>query len=361
MAEKKQKTPAPVTQTHSLPSVGHLFREAWDVAYAQAGRLVMIGLYSFVANFILALVFIIIICAFTFIKASMEIPGFNLSRLNQIGIVTTKPEYIFLVVVFAIVFAIGFSIVNLMANAGTVLTLADEKKAISPWIHFKYGFKYVWPLFIAGLIVVFLAIGGFFFFIIPYFIFLFAFTFYAYAIILEKKTSMAAIKMSAAIVFQRFWPIVVRIVLLWLAYIAIYSLFSGMGKEDGEQKHGAIIFQFLMNIVMTMYSTVYSYLLYKHARKSYTEDKPISFTWIWLIASIGLVIAIVMGIFVTKVAVSEFKTRQKNSIKMRMDYDRKMKMMRDPEMEDEYDNRDVDGGRDIEKTFPTVSPRRFYN
>lgn len=285
------QTPA-VTPT--LPPVSDLLKQAWDLLTIQFGRILLLWLYNvliYLAAFVVFTLLVVVFLIGIFAKAA---PGFSIATLPQHLTELLAPQFLIPAGLLFIAFTVTLVILGLMYSAAMVLLLQDGKKEKSPWQHYKNSYVYVKPLFLTGLVAGFFLVGSLFFFFIPYIVVVVLLSSYMYVVILEKKQGIAALQMSCAIVWQNFWKIVLRCLMLWLAFLVVSGIIGGLFASHKEGESAAGFLQFAVNIFLNIYSLTYMYTLYRQARASYVE-KPFNLTWIWVVASLGWLILILAG------------------------------------------------------------------
>jgi len=206
-----------------------------------------------------------------------------------------------LFVTLGLIFGGVFIALSMAFSAAWILMLDDKQEETSVFTYFKRGFPFVIPLFVTGLLMSFLVIGGFFVFIIPAIIISVFMMLANYVVILEGKRWMGAVKMSAGIIAQNFGAIFGRILLLWLFQIVFNLLIQGLLNNPNQTVSGSAgILVFIVSIASGFYTAAYTYLLYKQAREAYDEKKPNSVTWMIVVAIVGWVIAGLIGYGIVK-------------------------------------------------------------
>lgn len=320
----------PTTSVHSLPPIADLFKQSWDLLTLQFGRLLLLWLYNALIYLGAIIAFFVVIIALGIAALQSTSPGFSFSNLPGLlpGLLT--PQFIILAIISFIVFVVGMAILGFMYSAAVVLLLHDQKKEKSPWQHYKEAFSFVWPLFITGAVAGLIALGSIFFFFIPYIIVLMLFSMYMYVIILDRKQGMEALRMSAAMVWQNFWSILLRFFIIWISFIVVSGILSALfaGNKNGEAAVGLL--QFGLNIFLNVYALTYMFTLYKHARKTYRE-RTFNLTWIWAIAIIGWIIAGLVGFFGFKA----FQAEQKRNSEKQQKYEQQWQQFNDSIEKDE--------------------------
>ncbi len=285
------QTPAVTT---ALPPVSELLKKAWDLLTIHFGRILLLWLYNVLIYLGAVLVFMVVLVAFVVGVLSTVAPGFSFSSLPQHLPAILAPQFIIPLVVIGIAFMVMMVILGLMYSAAMVLLLHDHKKEQSPWQHYKNSYIYIKPLFLTGLVVAFFMVGSLFFFFIPYLLVTVLFSSYMYVVVLEKKQGIAALQMSCAIVWQNFWKILLRCLMLWLSLLVVSGVISGLFGSSKEGESAAGLLQFAVSIFLNIYTLTYMYTLYRQARAAYVE-KPFNLTWLWVIASLGWLILVLAG------------------------------------------------------------------
>ncbi len=299
------------TKQVALPPVGMLFKQAWDLLISQMGRLVILWIYSVLIYSVAVISSLLLGGGFIFYSLPQ---GFQISDAPQLLSMISTPSFFIPVVVLIVAFVAVLIVIGLVYSASIIFLLHDEKKEKTPWTHFKNALPFAGPLFVTGMLAGFFATGGLFLFFLPYILIMVLFSFYTYVVVLEKKTGMEALRLSASMVYQNFWGILGRQVLLGVVYLLVYigvsALFSG---NENNESLGTIL-QMVLSSLLNMYMVAYTYILYQHARNVYIS-KPVSFAWIWIVAIVGWVIAAGIGV----VGYYAVQAMQEKSIKMMYD------------------------------------------
>lgn len=283
----KKSSVSPVS--NELPSLSQMFNNSWLRLKETGMRLV--GLYVLLSVVAIAIVVIGMLIGggaaigsaggFAGIEAALQNPATWLS--------------------FGAVFAVTILIAMLISNAFTAALILeiDQPTAKTPFGQLiKRGFSLIVPLFVVSLITQFLAMGGFFLFVIPGIIISVLLSFAMYEVILGDARGVAALKNSVSIVSQNFWGILGRFAALIGIQIVVMVIFSTLAEIDGGVGALFELVSSVISMFFSLFSLVYGVLLYRAARANTTLGEG-KMTWMWPVAILGWVVG---GVLLTAIA-----------------------------------------------------------
>lgn len=295
----KESTPKP------FPSVGDLFRESWEAFKKSVLYLLAFNVLTFV---VMAAIFGI----FFVILMLLGIGVFTAVPSIQKGDPAAIASLVGAIAIFIPVFIVLAMIIGSAVQAGTILIVNKYKKDISFGEVIKRSLVLSIPLFLVSILLSILSFGGFFVFIIPAIAFSILFIFAPYEVVLENKRWTGALKSSMSIVMSNFGEVFVRLLLIAVLLIVIYIFeniillpftFLGIGMGDNDAALGvmlirtAISFMFWpINIALSWFLSCYLVALYNHAKEAADPNRKSRLLWVWIIAAVGWVIAIFVGI-----------------------------------------------------------------
>ena len=263
ISEKKLK--------NKLPPVRTLIEESWHLLSSKALKLLILAALVFVISFLIVIFFAIIGLVFGGISL--------ISNPQSVGIIS----------ILIIGFIVAVVALTLAVQAAYVLILGDVKDEgdeISVISYLKKGFLYSWKLLLLGLLTMLFMIGGLFLFFIPAFIISIFLMFSVFILIIENKSVIESVRLSAARVSQFFGAIIGRVVLLWILSFAI-QMIIGSFNFDGNVNGAAVSLSVIFSILVGWFSMAYVFKLYVHTREAYDPEKKSSITWIWVVTVLG--------------------------------------------------------------------------
>lgn len=291
-----------------FPPISVLFRESWHEFTHSIVWLIVLTIASWIAIFAVALVAFLVGLASGLGAFLSSQGGGNLGAVfgSSLGIVLV------LAIVF---FVVSLIVIGFVMQIGSVLIIASDKQQFSFGGVVRKSIGLILPLFITQFIVGLLAIGGFFVFVLPAIIFGYLFMFTMYVVIFESHRGTSALRRSMTLathhfgeVFARFLVFIGLAILFYLVYFFV-SFFVGLllgisSVAAKEAAAGALGMQLVLYIIMQIVSTLsgwyilaYLYTLYKHASANTPAEKKASMRWVWGVAAVGWIIAILVTSF----------------------------------------------------------------
>lgn len=312
--ENKESAPKPPAGK-AFPSIDSLFRESWELFKKSVLNL-------FIFNIIVLLFWVALIAVFvvflTIIGGATGLFGAFFQQGFEKVIINYLPSLLGAVLIFTPVFVIAAIIISSIQQAGTIIVLNEADKKISFGDIIKRSFRLVIPLFLVNLLMFLVIFGAAFVFILPALLLIFLFTFAAYEVILENKRWAGALKGSMQIVLSNFGDILARILLVFainigfgFASMLFGNIFSNVPVMDYTFSFGFT----LIGILIGWYFSAYYLTLYKQAKSVTDTNKKTSMLWVWIIAIIGWIIAILLATVIISAVTAFMKSDKfKNSL-----------------------------------------------
>lgn len=275
----------------SLPSIGSLFREAWQI-FTQS----MLSL--FILN-VIGIAIYVGLAAIAFLLFILSGVGSLLLKNGLQGIATTLPSIsgstITILVVIAAVFGLIYSIIGSALQISSIL-LIDSQGKTSLGSAFKKSLGLIIPLFLVGILTFILTFGALFVFILPAILFYFLLIFVQFEVVLNNQRWLGAVRRSALVVSHNFGAILIRLIIIVLIYIAIAVIIPNLLYKIGPETQVFVgIISFLINLLLGWYILAYDITLYKQAKVTLESEHEKSIIWMWIVTIIGWLIAV--GIF----------------------------------------------------------------
>jgi len=292
--------------TKSLPSVSVFFNETWALYKKVAVPFIFLSIIQLIISL---LVFLGLALGGLLIGLALGLGGglSNLQNLGQMSFEQMMPMIAGIaagVGIFSLVIVIAIINLGSAFQASLILLTARYEGKIGVGKALTEGFKYVVPVLIVSLITLLLVLGGFFLFLIPGILMGILMSFAAFEVVLENRKPLAALKASISMVSQNFWSVVGRMVLIWLASVAVYIVLGIVESILSESV--ASLLGFIFNIALMPLGLVAMTILYRHT-KAASAEKPVSMTWMWITALIGAIIGVSLITLVARSAGDLYK------------------------------------------------------
>jgi|GEM_PF-1365152 len=273
-------------QKSGFTPISQLFKDSWTLFTKKFLKFLVLGGYTLVAVFA-----VIFVCSIIFLMFG----GVNaISTFGKEGAGNILPF-----ILIGIVYIVTVAIISVAGRIAGILIISQENEVESVMSIFKRSFPLVLPLFLVGLIDGFLVFGAAMLFIVPGVIVGIFLSFFSYVVIIDKKRGISALKMSAGIIQQSFGEIFSRILLLILGYFGILIVLSIFSSFSDTVAALVSLIQLILQLGAGAYASAYLYLIYKQARASFDESKPVSITWMWIVSGSGWVIGIFLYMIVS--------------------------------------------------------------
>lgn len=276
--------------TTTLIAIPQLFTEAWELTknrfWQMLGLLLLQGL---IFTIVIGGVLLALLAGSLGTLAKSQL--FNNPELTMEQIVqspTLGPIMNALMITVFVALAVALVIGPIFQAA--IIALAGSNKKTSIKEALGVGWKKFVPVLGAGLIIGLLVLGGAALFIIPGIIFGLLLTFAIYEIVLHDAKLVSALKTSAGMVWEYFWPVVGRMALLSLIGMVI----SAVGDSWREMNQPIFsLVKMALDLGFSIFSVMYSMVLYKNLR-AVASKKKLELTPIIALSILGwLVIAII--------------------------------------------------------------------
>lgn len=287
ITETKKPMPSESVQT-KLPSIKQLIVESWQLLTKKALKLLFLGLLSTAVYFALIIGGILLIFGF----GAMNMSSF--SNPEVMTEVLSKPGFVGTSVTIFVIWIIALIAVGTALQAGMLILLKDPTEDASVISYFKKGFSYIVPLIVVSAITFVLIFGSLFVFIIPSMIISLFLMFTMYAVVLDNKKGMEAIKMSVGVVSQNFGAVVGRVIILWLFSFAVQMLIGALPNEEPSAAIFFILITLVSSFAVSWFGLAYIFKLYEHARAVFDPSKKVSMTWMWIISILGWIIGVMI-------------------------------------------------------------------
>lgn len=271
-----------------LPSIGQLFRDAWQTFTQSILQLFLLNILGLVIYLGLAVLAVVI-----FILSGAGSSLLQKGPQALLGLFTS-PQALTTTIIISVIFVILFAIASSVLQIASVLIVDKEGK--SPlWDHLKKSFSLLIPLMLVGILTFILTFGALFVFILPAILLGFLFTFVQFEVILNNQRLAEAIRRSVLLVSKHFGAILIRLIILFLIYVAYTILVNLLSKIGPDTAVLVNIVSFLINMLLGWFALAYTITLYKQARVGLEQQTGKSILWMWLIAILGWVIAAVIS------------------------------------------------------------------
>lgn len=285
----------------SLPAIGDLFRESWEAFTKSVLNLLLLAVITIVAYaVVLGIIFLIVglggglgVLKYFSERGAEGVPSIAsfLPALTGLG----------LGFLFFILFAIIF---GLMVQVAAIIIVGEDEQRPSLTEVLSRSLGLVWPLFLTNLLLFFFTAGGLFVLFLPMIVFEVLFIFTPYEVVLGEKRFLGAVKGSYQIVTQNFGDLLVR-GLVWLGLvIGVFMVLSmpqltfNLGREAGLVWL-PMVFVFglraAVNVLIGWFGLCFGVTLYKQTKAVTDFEKKFNFSWVWVIAILGWVLAGVVG------------------------------------------------------------------
>lgn len=268
-----------------LPPISTLFQDSWTLFKKSWVSMLGMGIYSFFG--ILAALLIAGVIAF---QSGINLQFFQSLSKNDLSVLSNPSIFIgigagiFIYIIFTMVLQYSY-------YAGTTLILNhnlknDDKFNVTSAI--KSSLKFILPLFITGLIIGFITMGGLMLLLFPAIIFGLLFGFATYELVIEKKSILESLRGSYRIVSSNFGAIVIRMIVIYTIYFVITLVIPDALRSMGESAGLLnIIYSLTINIAIGWYLPIYLFCLYDQAKKATDQSKKVSLAWVFVLAILG--------------------------------------------------------------------------
>ncbi|HCR80888.1 MAG: hypothetical protein UY13_C0002G0065 [Candidatus Pacebacteria bacterium GW2011_GWB1_47_8] len=143
------------------------------------------------------------------------------------------------------------------------IALAAGKKKIGIGEALRRGWQQFIPVLVAGLVMAFMVFGGLFPLVVPGIVFAILFNFALFEIVLHNASPMQALRNSAGMVKQHFWPVVGRLVVLMALAVGIEVIRASLNRT---QQPLSLLISLALSLSFSAFSLMYSVALYKQLK-----------------------------------------------------------------------------------------------
>jgi len=309
--ERPISSPAAMNQ---LPSIKQLIIESWQLLTKKALKLLFLGLLSTAVYFALFIVGILVIVGF----GAMNMSSFS-SPEDMLDVLST-PGFLVTTISIVVIWMLASIAIGAALQAGMLILLKDPTEESSVITYFKKGFSYIVPLIVVSAATFLLIFGSLFVFIIPALIISLFLMFTMYAVVLDNKKGMEAIKMSIGVVSQNFGAVIGRVIILWLLSFAVQMLIGAIPSEDPSTVLFFVLITLVSRFAISWFSFAYIFKLYVHAKAAYDDKKPTSMTWMWIVSVLGWIIgAMIIAGIVSAIGNQDFQKTIEDAVKSEME------------------------------------------
>ncbi|MBI2330417.1 hypothetical protein HYU94_03425 [Candidatus Daviesbacteria bacterium] len=273
----------------TLPSIGQLFKDAWQTftqSILQLFLLNIVGIVIYLALGLLAvLVFILSGAGSSLLQKGLE---------GAFSGLFSSPQALTTTIIIAVIFTVLYAIVGSILQISSILIIDTQGKG-SLWNNLKKSFGLIIPLMLVGILTFILSFGALFVLILPALLFYFLLSFVQFEVILNNQRWIGAIKRSVMLVSKHFGAIAIRLVILLLIYFVYSLLVNLLGKIGPDTAIIVNAISFIINLLLGWFALAYTITLYKQARVGLEQEQGKGIIWMWVITILGWLIA--AGIF----------------------------------------------------------------
>lgn len=303
-----------------LPAIAQLLSDSFALFKKSFLSLFIFTVISWVA--IVLLVFVVFaglipVGIFGFMQANSHTALSTVSAVQPITIVAGAILFFLLI--------LGIVLISAIMQISFVLVLDGKSDAFAFGAILKKSVRLVIPVGFVLLYVSFITTGAFFLFVLPGILFSILLSFSLYEVILEEKRGNEALRRSIGIVSSHFWGIILRAICLWLITLAVVYL-APLILVQVFPKQQLVIgsISYFINSFFAWYSLSYNITLYKQALASIPPTKVSSVKWFYLIAVVGWIFSIVIGISLVYM-VTQFISSAKNQLFLQQQIEEQLK------------------------------------
>lgn len=294
-----------------MPDIKVLFHESWALLKEKFGSIFLLSLLGSVVGFIVMIVFLVGIAGAGFLATLSGDMDNKAELIKQAQSFLTPAHIAQLGGAIFVVLLVSW-VIGAVVRIAIIVAIGKKDEKVSLGSCLSRGFSLFIPVMIVGSVVSFAVFGSFFLFIVPAIIISLLFQFVTYEMILGEKKWFTSLKSSVQIMSQHFGEVLLRMFLFFIAVYLVVNLpmylIQMVARSYSESAPGEAaavmmiigILRFLLGIFVAFYGLVYSVVTYQHAKNATDESLPVRTTWIWVVNVIGWIIAILIGIQLTK-------------------------------------------------------------
>ncbi|MFA5031248.1 MAG: hypothetical protein WC495_06725 [Patescibacteria group bacterium] len=245
------QNPVVQNQSSDLPPVVRLFSDAWNLFRKKMRSVFRLAVYAFLLQFALSIVALLVgfaglTGAMTSTSGDATIGG-SIAGVSGILLVALLVVYVLLYAWIQGAFILLFSKEEAEPNIRMVITEAKQ---------------FIWPLWWASILVVFVVMVGMFLLVIPGIIFAIWFSFTTMIVVLEGLRGTDAMRKSKSYVQGRWWGVFGRLILLSIAIGIASSIVDKIFGSFGSYS-GALFSSLATAFIFTPFAIAYQYLFYR--------------------------------------------------------------------------------------------------
>lgn len=284
-----------------IPSFQGLLSESWVLFKASLGKIFVVSLL-WIGVTVLVFIAAVVYSVLRFVSWQNQVYGGNLgnSPADFIPRLLSQAPDIVIVAVVAFLSLIAIQMLSAI-SAILVLKYKDEGVERSVFAIAKESLRDIGPVFISGIVIFILSLGGFFLLVIPGVIITFMLGFVQYEIVVARKGVKEALTGSLQIISQNLGEILSKSLLYFIAYVVIFVIVPA-GIRTYSKEAGIIVELIvgICNLFTGLFGSIYGFLLYKYAREATDDRKQSSLNWVIVTAVLGyLLVLFIVNLVIT--------------------------------------------------------------
>jgi len=212
----------------------------------------------------------------------------NLETMGPAALMTIPGSFWASISGLVLVYVVIATVMSLVGQAAILLAFAnaEEKPAVGTLI--KKGFSVIVPMFLVGLLVSFLALGGTWLFFLPGIIISLMLSFSLYAVVIDGKGPVQAMKYSVQLISGDFGFFFVRLLVITGLYLLLFMVLPAILGEISETLAGVYsLLSMFVAFGWSWFTMSYMLELYNKIKDNSTNNKPGSLTWMVIVAILG--------------------------------------------------------------------------
>ena len=247
MAEK-----AELTKSILIPP-GDLLKNSFEMYKKRWKRLLLLAVLPYLSLLPFALLVGIFIAGGMYFYSSQ-----NFIALGVLAFIGVILALFYLTITFSV------------SSLAMIYEIANSTKSLPIKELLRKGWSIVWSYWVLSLLSSLLIFGGILLFIVPGIIFSIWFAFAMYILVIEGTKGMDALVKSREYVRGNWWGVFGRIalvsIIVWIV-VWVFTLFFQGSENEGI---GGIV-QFVISILLTPFTVIYTYLMYESLKKNKPE------------------------------------------------------------------------------------------
>jgi len=203
-----------------------------------------------------------------------------------------------------------------VSSLAMIYQIANNTKSLTIKELLKKGWSIVWSYWVLSLLSSLLIFGGILLFVVPGIIFSIWFAFAMYILVIEGTKGMDALVKSREYVRGSWWGVFGRIALVSIIVWIIVWVFTMIFQGSDNEGIGGIM-QFIISIILTPFTVIYTYLMYENLKKNKPDianatPSASSKRLYSIIAVLGFLLMVGLLFWVTQMAIQSFSDQQQN-------------------------------------------------